>query len=230
MLVLMARDGISGFEVEVCVERGRKRVFAAAVEWPGWCRSGKDEASALGALAAVEGRYEAVAERAGFPLPTGRPLDFRVVESVEGTSSTDFGVPGVVCQCDLRPLDRERARRLEALLLAAWGALELVIVSAPEELRKGPRGGGRNRDAIAEHVLGAEAIYARKLGIRLRQPAPGDAEAVAGLRGAIREAVRAGAERGQVPEGEWPLRYAVRRMAWHVLDHAWEIEDRSSAV
>jgi hypothetical protein len=24
----------------------------------------------------------------------------------------------------------------------------------------------------------------------------------------------------------WPPRYVVRRAAWHVLDHAWEIEDR----
>ena len=26
----------------------------------------------------------------------------------------------------------------------------------------------------------------------------------------------------------WSPRYAVRRAAWHVLDHAWEIEDRAS--
>jgi hypothetical protein len=24
-----------------------------------------------------------------------------------------------------------------------------------------------------------------------------------------------------------PPRYAIRRIAWHVLDHAWEIEDKS---
>jgi hypothetical protein len=29
-----------------------------------------------------------------------------------------------------------------------------------------------------------------------------------------------------VPKG-WPPRYAARRIAWHALDHAWEIEDRS---
>src|SRR5438067_302187 len=30
------------------------------------------------------------------------------------------------------------------------------------------------------------------------------------------------------PTGDrgWPVRYAARRMAWHVLDHAWEMEDR----
>ena len=29
-----------------------------------------------------------------------------------------------------------------------------------------------------------------------------------------------------VPKG-WPHRYAARRIAWHVLDHAWEMEDRA---
>jgi len=29
-----------------------------------------------------------------------------------------------------------------------------------------------------------------------------------------------------VLEACWPARYYVRRAAWHVLDHAWEIEDR----
>jgi hypothetical protein len=26
----------------------------------------------------------------------------------------------------------------------------------------------------------------------------------------------------------WPQLYAVRRLAWHVVDHAWEIEDKST--
>lgn len=30
-----------------------------------------------------------------------------------------------------------------------------------------------------------------------------------------------------VVEKGWPPRYAARRIAWHVLDHAWQIEDRS---
>ena len=32
---------------------------------------------------------------------------------------------------------------------------------------------------------------------------------------------------GTPPDGgKWPPRYAARRIAWHALDHAWEIEDR----
>ena len=30
-------------------------------------------------------------------------------------------------------------------------------------------------------------------------------------------------------EGKWPLRYAVRRIAWHACDHLFEIEDRVAA-
>jgi hypothetical protein len=100
-----------------------------------------------------------------------------------------------------------------------------VVEKAPQSLRKGPRGGGRDRDAIVEHVLGAEIAYARKLGLRLKQPPAADADAVRGHRNAIVAGIRAGT-RG-VTEGGWPARYMARRMAWHVLDHAWEIEDRS---
>ena len=33
--------------VEVYVEATGKRAFAGAVDWPGWCRSGRDEETAL---------------------------------------------------------------------------------------------------------------------------------------------------------------------------------------
>jgi hypothetical protein len=78
---------------------------------------------------------------------------------------------------------------------------------------------------MVEHVLGAEIAYARKLGLRLKQPAAGDTAAVREHRNAIVAGIRAGT-RG-VSEGGWPARYAARRIAWHVLDHAWEMEDRS---
>lgn len=87
----------------------------------------------------------------------------------------------------------------------------------PPSLRKGPRGGGRDRDAIADHVREAERSYGRTIGVRVPPQTPW-----AEQRAAVLEALRAGA-----PGGSWPARYAVRRFAWHVLDHAWEIEDRS---
>ena len=126
-------------------------------------------------------------------------------------------------RCDHEPLTREEAARLAAILRAAWTILDDVVTSAPAELRKGPRGGGRDRDAIVQHVVAAEYAYARKLGLRdFRQPAAGDREAVATMRGAIAEALI-----GAAADSAWPPRYAARRLTWHVLDHAWEIEDRS---
>lgn len=105
--------------------------------------------------------------------------------------------------------------------------LDRIAAAAPAELRRGPRGGGRNRDKIVGHVLGAEAAYARKLGVRHRPPTPGDAPVIAALRHRIVAVLRAPSDGMPfVPKG-WPPRYAARRTAWHVLDHAWEIEDRS---
>ena len=52
------------------------------------------------------------------------------------------------------------AERLAALVAAAWQTLDRVAGAAPEELRKGPRGGGRDRSKIVAHVLDAEAAYA----------------------------------------------------------------------
>ena len=55
---------------------------------------------------------------------------------------------------------------------------------------------------------------------------------MAELRAAFVETLRALAEDRPLAEPNkvrrpWGQRYAVRRSAWHALDHAWEIEDRS---
>ena len=69
---------------------------------------------------------------------------------------------------------------MSALVAASWTVLDRVVEKAlRSRLRKGPRGGGRDRDAIVEHVLGAETMYARKIGLRLQQPAAGDAAGAA---------------------------------------------------
>jgi hypothetical protein len=204
----------------VYVEVGARRVFACALDWPGWCRSGRDEAGALAALAAAAPRYAPVAWEAGLPPPEGGRV--KVVERLRGSTTTDFGAPGEVAAADRAPLSQAELDRLARLVEASWRVFDRVVAAAPAQLRRGPRGGGRDRDAIVAHVVGAEAAYARKLGLRIRAE-PGNAEAMAALRGAIMEGLR------RIPEAEvgWPPRYAARRIAWHVLDHAWEIEDRT---
>jgi hypothetical protein len=209
----------------VYLEQGAKRVFACSLEWPGWCRSGRSVEAALEALTEYAGRYAAVAERAGLPFD---PHDLAVVETVPGSSTTDFGAPDAVPQADLRPVSGAVAARDTALVAASWAVLDEVAADAPAELRKGPRGGGRDRDKMLDHVLGAEAAYARKLGVRHRQPSLGDRAAIAALRAGITAVLTRPSDGHPLAERGWPPRYAARRIAWHVLDHAWEMTDRST--
>jgi hypothetical protein len=95
-----------------------------------------------------------------------------------------------------------------------------VVLNAPAQLRKGPHGAGCDRDDISDHVAASELAYARKLGIRLGSD-------LAASRAAIVEVLAAPSEGSPLAAKGWPPRYAARRIAWHVLDHAWEIEDKS---
>jgi hypothetical protein len=211
--------------VEVCVEATARRAFASALLWPGWCRAGRDEEAAVAALSLYRRRYAAVAEGAGLRLTPGEV--FTVVERAPGTMTTQFGAPDVAADAEHATLSAAQARRIAALVAASWSVFDGVVSRAPQSLRKGPRGGGRDRDAIVEHVLAAENAYARKLGIRQQQPRARDAAAIAVARDAVVAALE-GARRGApLVDRGWLPRYAARRIAWHACDHAWEIEDRS---
>lgn len=216
-----------GAMTRVYLEVGRKRVFAGAPDWPGWCRSAKTEDAALQALADYHPRYAVVAKRASRRFPRSLADTFEVVERIPGDAATDFGVPGKVAAGDGEPVDAREARRLAGLVRAAWTELDEVAAATPEELRKGPRGGGRDRDKMINHVLAAETSYARKLGVRHGLPALDDGPAVEALRADILAVLAAPSDgTPPVPKG-WPVRYAARRIAWHVLDHVWEMQDRT---
>jgi hypothetical protein len=223
----MASRGSRPAPTAVSVELGRKRVFASALSWPGWCRSGKTEEAALEALAAYVPRYAVVAKEAGLPFPGGVADAVEVVERIPGTATTDFGAPGEVAPSDAEPVPAAAASRFAALLTASWAVFDGVAASAPPQLRKGPRGGGRDRDKMIDHVLAAEAAYARKFGVKHRSPAIDDKDAIAALRAAIIEVLGAPSDGAPLAPKGWPQRYAVRRVIWHVLDHAWEMEDRA---
>ncbi len=222
---MATKAGRSG-PTAVYLEIGSKRVFACALDWPGWCRSGRTEELALQTLAAYAPRYAVVARQAGVTFPATAGDAPHVVERLPGSATTDFGAIAALATSDAEPLGGAGAERLTALVTASWAVFDRVVAAAPAELRKGPRGGGRDRDKIVDHVLGAETAYARKLGVKQRQPAIGDTAAIAALRDAIVTALRAPSDgEPPVPKG-WPPRFAARRLAWHVLDHAWETEDR----
>lgn len=195
----------------VQLELGKRWVFASALDWPGWSRRGKGEEAALETLLTYAGRYAAVA---GPDFDAG---DVQVVERVPGTGTTDFGAPDARSGSDGEPLSPAETDRLAGVLERCWRAFDAVVQGAPAELRKGPRGGGRDRDAVVDHGREAERSYGRTIGVRLLPGTPWEEQ-----RAAVAVAFRDGAT-----GGSWPARYAVRRFAWHVLDHAWEIEDRS---
>ena len=207
----------------VFLEVGARRTFASAAGWPGWCRAGKDEQSALASLAAYAPRYAAVANLAKVPFPNDA-ASFKVVERLKGNATTEFGAPGIPAQAETDPLTTAETRRMCNLVEACWAYLDKVVAKAPASLRKGPRGGGRDRDPMFEHVLGAEMAYARQIGVRLKQPDAKDKAAINAFRKAILESFG-----HPNREEKWPVSYCARRLAWHALDHAWEIEDRSSA-
>lgn len=209
----------------VYLELGKKKVFACALDWPGWARPGKEEQRALAALADYATRYAEVAATAGLDLPS--PAAFDVVHRLPGDAGTEFGVPGVRCPSDGEPLTAMEAGRLADLVEASWTVLDRIAAVTPEGLRKGPRGGGRDRTRMLEHVVGAEASYARKLGVRHKVPALDDHRAVAALRTELAAAIRGSHDGVNAGPKGWPPRYAARRIAWHVLDHAWEMQDRT---
>jgi hypothetical protein len=216
--------------IAVAVETGQKKVFATAVDWPGWSRSGKTEQAALEALAASGARYARVAQAAREVFPTTVGLaDFEIVERHPGGSGTDFGVPGLVTEHDRRPVTRAEADRLRRLVAAAWATFEAVVAQAPAELRKGPRGGGRDRDRIVEHVVGSDHGYAHEMGLNLAAPAPSDTDAVKAMLSLMLDPLGQPSDGSPLAGRRWPPRYAAGRVAWHALDHAWEIEDRSAS-
>jgi hypothetical protein len=214
--------------IAVTIEHTPKRTFASAADWPGWSRSGKTEELAIEALAAYASRYARIAE--GDPRWIGSSVtvaDVEVVERAEGSTGTEFGVPSHPTGHDARPLDSGEAARRAGLVAAAWDLFDQVAAAAPEELRKGPRGGGRNTSKVIDHVMGSDRGYANAIGIKVPEFAPDDRAAATAMREAVLTALRDALSGEPLAGKRWPPRYAAHRIAWHALDHAWEIEDRT---
>jgi hypothetical protein len=135
-------------------------------------------------------------------------------------------VPDGVPDVDLEPLDETLLQRYADVLGAAWRVFDRVTADAPPVLRKGPRGGGRDRDDIVRHVAESERSYARSVGVRFTPTQFAAQGGQHAMRAQIIAALRDGGRSAPTVERGWPARYAARRIAWHVLDHAWEIEDK----
>jgi len=221
--------------IEVYLEIGQTRTFAGALDWPGWCRSGRDEATAVQALCDYGPRYAHALQRT--------PLRFRVpseasalvvVERLTGNATTNFGAPNLALSGDTKPIDPTEQQRWQVVLNACWRTFDMAVrAAALPALSTGPRGGGRTLTKIIQHVRDVDASYLTSLGGKLK-PSDEDepSQALAHIRHTILTTLIAAA-RGEVPARgprggvRWTPRYFVRRLAWHELDHAWEITDRA---
>lgn len=218
----------------VYIEIGRKKIFAGSLEWPGWCSLGDDEAAALKLLYEKAPRYAAVMKAAqiDFQMPLA-PGSFSVVEKLEGNFTTDFGAPNIAPASDSRMITEPEYLRMQGILMACWQALDSALIEANgRELRKNERGGGMDLYTMMEHVIASDASDLERLAWKFKHDSTVPLyEEMGRTRQAILNAlVRASLQgiREQGPRsGEiWSPRYFVRRLAWHTLDHAWEIEDR----
>lgn len=221
--------------IRVYLECGAKRTFASALDWPGWCRQGPDEATALEALAEYGPRYASILARTGLGFVAPKKVEqLVVIERLPGTATTDFGAPAVAPTADQdRSCGAPERKRFEKILRAAWRAFDAAVKSAHgKTLATGPRGGGRSLEAIVGHVIGADAGYLTAVG--WKPPKAGRAsEQLTTTRDAILAALEASAA-GEIPArgprggARWTARYFVRRVAWHVIAHIWEIERRAA--
>jgi len=218
----------------VFIETGQKKVFAGAVDWPGWCRRADDETAALQTLVAYGPRYAQalIGSEVDFQVPASI-ADFTVIERHDGGGAPDFGMPGVVLDVDHEPASADEIRRFQAILQACWRIFDREVQRAEgHALQKGPRGGGRDLATMINHVLEAERAYLGQLAWK-SAPVKGltPRQALDSVRQDVLDALEA-ADHDELPKQKarggtpWPVRYFVRRAAWHVLDHAWEIEDR----
>ena len=217
-----------GDALRVILEVGKKRrVAAGAMDWPGLDRWGTSEDAAIEKLLSYLPRYADVAGRAGLAAAFARARDVEVVERVPGSSSTDFwGVAHVPSQVEIDVLpSRDLERRLD-LLRACWALFDDVAAGITGTLVPGQRSAGRTREQIMRHVyINEPEQFSRKVEVRTPPDAVMTPDGRKDHRAAYLHAIRGYNAEGR-PARSWPIQFLIRRTAQHVMDHAWELEDR----
>jgi hypothetical protein len=213
------------------IERGPKgkRSVAFSIDWPGWSRGARSAELALETLEAYRERYRPVAGLAGMAREFDAAGSLRVVEDKVGTGSTDFwGISFSPSAAEREPMSEAELERAIKLLHACWAFFDGVAARVSPEMRKGPRGGGRDRDRIIRHTIRTESEdFAKQVGLRVPE---GGALTPGGLREhreayvAAMRAYNAGEVKRRMRR--WNLPFLIRHSAFHTLDHAWEMEDK----
>ncbi len=221
--------------VRTVIERGprEKRSVAFSPDWPGWSRGGKTPQLALETLESYRERYRPVASLAGIADEFDLAGPLEVVEDMVGTGSTDFwGISYAPSSLERGPLEAAELERKLSLLQACWTFFDGVAARVSSEMRKGPRGGGRDRDTIIRHTIRVESEdFAKQLGLRIPERAALTPEGLRAHRRSYLAAMRA-YNAGEIPRRmrSWTLPFLIRHSAYHTLDHAWEMEDKDLSV
>jgi hypothetical protein len=216
--------------VRTVVQRGpkEKKTVAFAVDWPGWSRGAKTAEQALELLESYRERYRPVAVAAGLLDEFDAAGRLEVVAEEVGPGSTDFwGISFAPSGCESEPVEDSELDRKVGLLRACWEFFDEVASRVSPEMRKGPRGGGRDRDQIIGHTIRTESLdFAKRLGLRVPEDGPLTPK---GLRD-YRESYVATMRAYNAGEGKrirsWNLPFLIRHSAFHTMDHAWEMEDK----
>ena len=155
------------------------------------------------------------------------PLE--VVEDKVGTGSTDFwGISFSPSAAEQGPMGEAELERGTSLLRACWAFFDGVAARVSAEMRKGPRGGGRNRDRIIRHTIRTESeAFAKQVGLPMPEGATLTPDGLRQHREAYVAAMRA-YNAGEVTRRmrSWTLPFLIRHSAFHTLDHAGEMEDK----
>ncbi len=217
--------------VRTVIERGpkEKRSVAFAIDWPGWSRGAKTAELALETLESYRERYRSVASLAGMARDFDAAGPLEIVEDKIGTGSTDFwGISFSPSAAEHGPMDEAQLERGMTLLRASWAFFDGVAARVSPEMRKGPRGGGRDRDRIIRHTIRTESEdFAKQVGLRIPEEAALTPDGLRQHRETYVAAMRA-YNAGEVTRRmrSWTLPFLIRHSAFHTLDHAWEMEDK----
>lgn len=212
--------------VEIVIERGKKKSAAYAPAWPGWSRGASSAEAAIERLASYGERYEAVAALAGLSDEFPSAPTFDIIEELSGTGMTSFwGISFAASSSEQGQMSEEDCERKLSILLACWTYFDQVAARVSAELKKGPRGGGRNREQILNHIFANELDWARKVGLNVPEDAHLSAKGLTAHRDAYVQAIREYNTAGKNPR-TWRLQFLLRHTAYHVMDHAWEMEDK----
>lgn len=214
--------------IRVMIERGPKgkKVVACAIDWPGWSRGATTEGTALEVLESYRSRYQPIAKLAGLEPEFESLGGLEFVERIEGTGSTDFwGISFSSASTEREPMSGAECERKIALLQASWTFFDDVAQRVSAVLRKGPRGGGRDRDQIISHTYGAERDFAKKVEIITPQGAMLTPDGLREHRESYTDAICAYHAEGKMAR-TWTIQFLIRHSAYHFLDHAWEMEDK----